>query len=336
MTDFDDADLMDIGKHCQFHGECNQLDFLPFKCSGCKKTFCQNHRTAAAHKCTHADSDVQVIVCPFCSQAVRMIPTEDPNITFDRHQRTSCNPELHKAPKKRKCHVKTCKEKLMVINSVTCKSCGAVTCLRHRLGEDHSCPGPPVAPPSGFRAAFGNFFTGFNSSSTTTTTNSNGTAGNRKTAPTAGAGATAAPSTAATASTSRIASAKNRVSSVAKKASNSLQTQLQDYRSSHKTKNTPTTAFAVAPLSGAEQCPQCSQRFPTVQALIDHAASAHANGWASGNSLPVRPPSTTAAAGGFERCPHCSAQFDDPVALVHHVESKHGSASKETEVCVLS
>jgi hypothetical protein len=55
--------------------------------------------------------------------------------------------------------------------------------------------------------------------------------------------------------------------------------------------------------------------------LIDHAASAHSNGWSSENTLPVRPSST----GGEmnERCPHCSATFDDPVALVNHVETKH-------------
>lgn len=320
MANSKETDLMDVGAHCQLGG-CNQLDFLPFKCSGCRGIFCEHHRAASVHKCPHAESDVQVIICPVCALSIKIIPNEDPNVTFAAHQRTACNPENYaKVHKKKKCCVKLCKEKLVTTNSITCKDCGALTCLRHRLAEDHSCPGPPVAPPSGFRAAFGSFFSASTSKATT-----NGTAATAR---------KAAPATkTTTTSASRMNSAKSKVSSVAKKASNSLQTQLQDYRASHKTKTNPsTTPATTVPLSvGPEQCPQCSQRFPSVQALIDHAASAHSNGWASGNTLPVRP--SSAASGGQERCPHCTARFDDPVALVHHVESKHGS--KESEVCVL-
>jgi predicted nucleic acid binding AN1-type Zn finger protein len=320
----DDADMMNVGIHCQFHPECNQLDFLPFKCSGCQKIYCQEHRSAAAHKCPNGEFDIQVIICPVCAMAVRLLPTEDPNVSFERHQRTGCNPENYdKVHKKKKCSVKLCKEKLVSTNSITCKDCGAVTCLRHRLAEDHKCPGPPAAPPSGIRAAFGNLFTGFNS----TTSSLNGTTTTTATT------RTAAP---LPATASRMTSAKSKVSFVAKKASTSLQTQLQDYKSSQKNKNNPTSNMATsttttATTPAAEQCPQCGERFSTVQALIDHASSAHLNGWSSGNTLPVRPSSTST--GGNERCPHCAATFDDPVALVHHVESRHrGSAS---EVCVL-
>lgn len=319
--------MMDVGTHCQFRPECNQLDFLPFKCSGCKQIFCQEHCTAAAHRCPNAESDVQVIVCPVCALAVRLVPNEDPNATFERHQRSGCNPANYaKVHKKKKCTVKLCKEKLVTTNSIICKDCGALTCLRHRLAEDHSCPGPRVLPPSGFRAAFGNFFTGFN------TTNGNTTSSNGNTA--AGKAATTTAATPTT--TSRMMSAKSKVSSVAKQASNSLQTQLQDYRSSHRNKNnpaSPTTTNSTPAAAASERCPQCGERFCTVQALIDHASSAHSNGWASGIGLPVRPSST--ATGGIERCPHCSASFDDPVALVHHVESTHRGCSKEGEACVL-
>lgn len=299
--------MMNVGTHCQ-HPECNQLDFLPFKCSGCKQIFCQEHRISAAHRCPNAESDVQVIICPVCALAVRLVPNEDPNATFEKHQRSSCNPDNYaRVHKKKKCAVKLCKEKLVSTNSIKCKDCGALTCLRHRLAEDHSCPGPRVVPPSGFKAAFGSFFTGYNTTNGSKTIN-NGTSATGK---------------AATARTSRMSSAKSKATSVAKKASNSLQTQLQEYRSSHKNKDSSASLTPTnnTPAAAAEQCPQCGERFSTVQALIDHASSAHSNGWASGNSLPVRP--TSASTGGNEQCPHCSARFDDPVALVHHVESKH-------------
>ncbi|RYP48766.1 hypothetical protein DL769_011169 [Monosporascus sp. CRB-8-3] len=48
MDKENDATL--VGKHCQLE-YCNQLDFLPFFCQSCKKTFCLDHRTEDAHRC---------------------------------------------------------------------------------------------------------------------------------------------------------------------------------------------------------------------------------------------------------------------------------------------
>lgn len=33
------ADLMALGQHCSLP-DCQQLDFLPFKCDSCNKVFC--------------------------------------------------------------------------------------------------------------------------------------------------------------------------------------------------------------------------------------------------------------------------------------------------------
>ena len=80
-----DADLLGIGAHCS-HPDCNQLDFLPFRCSGCKRIFCQDHRSVGenGHNCPHAkDADVEVIVCPRCARAIKLVPGEDPNATFE-------------------------------------------------------------------------------------------------------------------------------------------------------------------------------------------------------------------------------------------------------------
>lgn len=48
----DNHGVMDLGKNCQY---CNQLDFLPFVCEFCNKTFCSNHRTIEQHNCKNKD-----------------------------------------------------------------------------------------------------------------------------------------------------------------------------------------------------------------------------------------------------------------------------------------
>lgn len=47
---------MDIGKHCAF---CRQIDFLPFVCEDCSKTFCANHRHREQHNCSGAKVEFQ-------------------------------------------------------------------------------------------------------------------------------------------------------------------------------------------------------------------------------------------------------------------------------------
>ena len=48
----DGIDVTLVGKHCQLE-YCNQLDFLPFLCQSCRKTFCLDHRTEDAHRCAN-------------------------------------------------------------------------------------------------------------------------------------------------------------------------------------------------------------------------------------------------------------------------------------------
>lgn len=51
MTTIDKQEdgMMDIGEHCSI---CRQLDFLPFNCEKCGKSFCSNHRNDYnLHKC---------------------------------------------------------------------------------------------------------------------------------------------------------------------------------------------------------------------------------------------------------------------------------------------
>lgn len=135
------AVLSDTGAHCSIP-ECRQRDFLPFTCDQCSQVFCLDHFRYASHGCPSAGGrDNRVLVCPLCEKGVRLVPEEDPNLTWDRHVREGCVPTARAqgAAKKAKCPVPGCKELLTSSGSVCCGRCGLRTCLRHRFEEDHSC-----------------------------------------------------------------------------------------------------------------------------------------------------------------------------------------------------
>ncbi|KAM7524522.1 hypothetical protein LguiA_014424 [Lonicera macranthoides] len=142
-----------LGKHCSV-GDCKLIDFLPFTCDCCHQVFCLEHRSYIGHHCPKSNKhDVTVAVCPLCAKGVRLIPDEDPNITWESHVNTECDPSNYeKATKKIKCPVPRCKEALTFSNMVKCRDCTIEHCLKHRFGPDHNCPGPkkpdPVTPSS--------------------------------------------------------------------------------------------------------------------------------------------------------------------------------------------
>ncbi|THU58029.1 hypothetical protein C4D60_Mb03t09820 [Musa balbisiana] len=127
----------DLGEHCQ-HEDCNQLDFLPFTCHGCKKVFCLEHRSYAAHVCPKADHNSRfVVVCEACSMSMEKRPGEEEKAALERHEKSgSCNPSKKKKPR---CPVKRCKEVLTFSNNSTCKVCNQSVCLKHRFPSDHAC-----------------------------------------------------------------------------------------------------------------------------------------------------------------------------------------------------
>ena len=81
-----DADMFAICQHSCFD-QCQQLDFLPFTCQGCRLTFCAEHRTCAAHNCTKpiVDDSSAVIVCPLCAKAIKVVHGVDPNQAFEAY-----------------------------------------------------------------------------------------------------------------------------------------------------------------------------------------------------------------------------------------------------------
>ncbi|ERN07379.1 hypothetical protein AMTRI_Chr12g274900 [Amborella trichopoda] len=132
--------FVDLGKHCSW-AECNQLDFLPFTCDGCRRDFCAEHRSYESHDCSKAHPKNRVVIlCDLCSAS--METAED----LEKHQENSreCE-ENRKQKQKKRCSVGGCREILTFSNTIACKSCGMKTCLKHRFPRDHACGACAVA-----------------------------------------------------------------------------------------------------------------------------------------------------------------------------------------------
>ncbi|KMS95868.1 hypothetical protein BVRB_004280 [Beta vulgaris subsp. vulgaris] len=281
-----------LGKHC-FVDDCKQIDFLPFTCDRCHQVFCLEHRSYKQHQCPHGDNQgVTVVICPLCAKGVRLIPDEDPNITWESHVNTACDPKNYeKVTKKRKCPVTGCKETLVFSNTVKCKDCKIDHCLKHRFGPDHKCSGPPKSN-TGFP-----FMGLLNTTSRKEVSRSNQPVQSKS----------SAWSRFVSAASSARASAE---AGMAKLSSDFNQT-LQVGQGSNSTVNTGGSG-------GQEVCPQCNVRFSSVTALVEHVEKVHER---SNNRSSVRKLS-------IDVCPKCSKGFRDPVALVEHVEKDHGGTSR--------
>ncbi|KAK9700474.1 hypothetical protein K7432_012179 [Basidiobolus ranarum] len=136
-------ELPHIGKNCALN-DCNQLDFLPYKCHLCKRDFCQDHWRTENHQCPYQTEsmDVRVPVCPLCAKPVPVNKGENPNRRMDEHIRNGCKDAATTTDKspayKNACSYRTCKTKVLV--SAKCPSCQKQYCLKHRFEVDHDCP----------------------------------------------------------------------------------------------------------------------------------------------------------------------------------------------------
>lgn len=143
-------ELPHIGKNCALR-ECNQLDFLPIKCDSCSEVFCIQHYKYDAHNCEKAkQKDVQVPVCPLCSQPVASKRDQLPDIAVSQHIDQYCtrNDLLPSSSRKKPpsslqaCTFKSCKQKDLIY--LECSDCRSKYCIKHRHPSDHSCSGPPT------------------------------------------------------------------------------------------------------------------------------------------------------------------------------------------------
>lgn len=127
-----DASL--IGSHCQY-AYCNQLDFLPFRCQSCTKTFCLDHRTEDGHKCANPGA---------WAARKREAELAKPSAGEGRRMRDLVS--------QKPCADDACKTVVgtSLVPGVHCANCNRDYCLKHRLREDHDCKSKT---PIGARAA---------------------------------------------------------------------------------------------------------------------------------------------------------------------------------------
>ncbi|KAF9596042.1 hypothetical protein IFM89_006969 [Coptis chinensis] len=241
----------DLGKHCSVD-ICKQIDFLPFTCDRCYQVFCLEHRSFARHQCPNANKqDVTVVICPLCAKGVRLIPDEDPNITWETHVNTDCDQSNYaKATKKKKCPVPGCRELLTFSNTIRCKDCNVDHCLKHRFGPDHKCEGPKKPSAS---SAFS--FTSFLSKS-------------QKEKPRYKCSPAASSSNWATSFLSAASSVRASAEASMEKLSKMAKDGMGWGSSSSSSNGT----------GQVEVCPQCHSTFSSVTSLVEHVEKVHERG----------------------------------------------------------
>lgn len=132
-----------LGEHCQ-EPSCNRLDFLPFRCTSCKKIFCKDHFNENKHSCSQSNGarrDFQVPLCPLCNQPVPYKRSEMPDIAMSTHIDRDCKSDPAEERRRNifsnKCSKKGCKQKELI--PFQCQKCRRNYCIRHRLEIDHDC-----------------------------------------------------------------------------------------------------------------------------------------------------------------------------------------------------
>ncbi|BDD54937.1 hypothetical protein MPDQ_004032 [Monascus purpureus] len=125
FTQIPDEDLEAIGRHCKFE-YCNQLDFLPFRCESCRRTFCLEHRTETAHK------------CPQAGEWARRRRNQNAGIGGNLSSSLTQRPTIYNTDQ---CAHLSCKTLINTLKdpAVRCPNCNRQYCLKHRLQEEHDC-----------------------------------------------------------------------------------------------------------------------------------------------------------------------------------------------------
>ncbi|XP_071717158.1 zinc finger AN1 and C2H2 domain-containing stress-associated protein 13-like [Rutidosis leptorrhynchoides] len=285
--------IPNLGEQCSLD-DCNLIDFLAFTCDCCHKVFCLEHRGYKTHECPNAKkNDLTVVVCPLCAKGVHLIPEQDPNITWESHVNTDCDPSNYeKVTNKKKCPVRGCKETLTFSNTIKCRDCTIDHCLKHRFGPDHSCPGSKKPEPA---------FPFWRAPDT-----------KKQDPPPKRSTRVSVPSSSSSSSSSKWASSfLKAASSVKASASSGIAKISNDIGQAFQVKDGkgPSRVPGHGSKGQVEVCPMCNVKFSTVGDLIDHVQKVHETKTVMKATLDV--------------CPKCSKGFSDPVSLVEHVEKEH-------------
>ncbi|CAM8886136.1 unnamed protein product [Rhodiola kirilowii] len=263
----------DLGKHCSLL-DCKQIDFLPFTCDRCHQVFCLQHRSYNLHQCPNAGkNDVNVVICPLCAKGVRLDPDQDPNITWEYHVNTNCDPSNYeRATKKKKCPVPGCRELLTFSNTIKCRDCTIDHCLKHRFGPDHKCLGPPKKLDSSFPflSMFNNSSSRKEESKTSRTTSSK---------------------TAAASSNRWTTSFLNAASSFKASAEAGISKLSNDFSQAVQKVHERNGSRAGGKKVTIDACPKCSKGFVDPVSLVEHVEKEH-GGTSKSNVMQYNSPST--------------------------------------------
>ncbi|KAH9283345.1 AN1-type zinc finger protein 2B [Echinococcus granulosus] len=142
-----------LGEQCAVKS-CQMLDFLPVRCSGCRKVFCKNHYFFDCHSCSVGNANErQVPVCPLCGVPVPIGSDESADIKVGHHIDTACKFQPPLALKGKifnnACSVPRCKKNELV--PLRCERCHLNYCISHRNELDHNCKGISAASTTGKR-----------------------------------------------------------------------------------------------------------------------------------------------------------------------------------------
>jgi hypothetical protein len=278
-------------------------------------------------------ADHRAVVCPLCAQTIHFEEVEDVHAVFERHRVTTCRPEGRAGRvKKDKCKAPGCKEVLSLSNRVTCSSCRAEVCLRHRFPDDHACS---RVPPRVARQA------GTGSSTAGTGSTAAGFFGTVASAVGLGAGASAAAP--------KVAAPKVAAPKAAAKRENPADVLRETAHRRMKAgggggagARAGTTASGVIEIEDDEgrsdPCPFCSSSFADAAALLAHVAASHGEAVGGGGPRRAGAGAMPVGVGGGGlaqyppsplRCPTCGRTFPPGMtgALAEHVGREHPSSS---------
>mmetsp|Transcript_19047 Transcript_19047/g.31021 ORF Transcript_19047/g.31021 Transcript_19047/m.31021 type:complete len:189 (-) Transcript_19047:367-933(-) len=143
-------ELSHVGKHCSLK-DCRQLDFLPFRCSHCKQSFCLGHRKPQDHQCKHYTPPRPPVkaICKDCNKSIQADGDKTiAQLLVDHYGRGEC--KKFTVTKPHRCNFckpngKKCKRR--EFDPIVCKRCNMNFCIKHRHAEDHNCKGLEMKKP---------------------------------------------------------------------------------------------------------------------------------------------------------------------------------------------
>lgn len=310
-----------VGLHCEYEN-CNQKDFLPFKCSKCYMNLCFIHRSEFAHNCVNKNiNDMTSLDCPVCKKSFKLTKSEDPNDAWDRHFSTECSQQPEKGKLSTiRCASPICKTVLGPSNRFQCPQCKTFVCLSCRTPDAHKCTSlrnGSKRTRNTVAAARAKKFGGGNnnaksSSATSHSSNKNITSsgGSR-----------------------RPENNENTLKGSAQRRMNQRDGQLQDSALTAAQGNV-TTEF--------HDCPLCSKSFQNSTELVHHVDRDHdmtqPSSINNNNTAPLGQLQQSDV-NSTEVCPTCSQRFPDVMSLIHHAEQYHSGIVERTtsdNKCLLS